>query len=129
MNKILQLMGLALRAQALVAGEEIVSDAVEGHKARLLLVAEDAAQGTVRKANNLAAGRLPVMCVPTSKEVLGAALGKGSCAVAAVLDLGFAAQIGALLAEQNEHYQSMVEELNRKQAKRLRRKKEKPRKR
>ncbi len=127
MDKILQLMGLALRARALVAGDEVVNDAVSGHKARLLLVAQDAAQGTVRKMHNLAGDRLPVMTVPASKEHLGGALGKSSCAVVAVLDMGFAAQIGALLAEQEPAYREMAEELGRKQAKRLRRKKEKPR--
>ena len=129
MGDILQLMGLALRARGLVAGEEVVADAVAAHRARLLLVAEDAADGTVRKVQNLSAGRLPVMTVPAGKETIGGALGKGSCAVAAVLEGGFAARIGGLLAEQNAAYQAMAEELARKQAKRLRRKKEKPRKR
>lgn len=129
MDDVLRLMGLALRAQGLVAGEEVVTDAVTAHRARLLLVAEDAAEGTVRKVRNLSAGRLPVMTVPAGKERIGGALGKGSCAVAAVLEGGFAARIGGLLAEQNAGYQAMAEELARKQAKRLRRKKEKPRKR
>lgn len=61
MSDVLQLMGLALRARGLVAGEEVVADAVSTHRARLLLVAEDAAEGTVRKARNLSAGRLPVL--------------------------------------------------------------------
>ena len=129
MSEVLRLMGLALRARGLVAGEEVVTDAVTAHRARLLLVAEDAAEGTLRKARNLSAGRVPVMTVPAGKEIIGSALGKGSCAVAAVLEGGFAARIGALLAEQNTDYQAMAEELARKQAKRLRRKKEKPRKR
>ena len=129
MSDVLQLMGLALRARGLEAGEEVVADAVSTHRARLLLVAEDAAEGTVRKARNLSAGRLPVLTVPAGKEAIGGALGKGSCAVAAVLEGGFAARIGALLAEQNPEYQEIAAELARKQAKRLRRKKEKPRKR
>ena len=41
MSDVLQLMGLALRARGLVAGEEVVADAVSTHRARLLLVAED----------------------------------------------------------------------------------------
>lgn len=127
MSDVLQLMGLALRAQGLVAGEEVVTDAVTAHRARLLLVAEDAAEGTVRKVQNLSAGHVPVMTVPVGKEVIGGALGKGSCAMAAVLEGGFAARIGGLLAEQNPVYQAMAEELDRKQVKRLRRKKEKPR--
>lgn len=128
MDKLLQLMGLALRARGMVAGEEVVNDAVSGHKVRLLLVAEDAAEGTVRKIHNLAGDRLPVMTVPAGKDTLGAALGKSSCAVAAVLDAGLAAQIGLLIAEREPTYQEMAEELRRKQEKRLRRKKEKPRK-
>ena len=45
MSEVLRLMGLALRARGLVAGEEVVTDAVTAHRARLLLVAEDAAEG------------------------------------------------------------------------------------
>lgn len=128
MDEILRLMGLALRARGLVAGEEVVAEAVSAHRARLLLVAEDAAGSTLRRAEKHAAGRLPLMTVPAGKETIGSALGKGSCAVAAVLESGFAARIGTLLAERNPDYRAMAEELERKQAKRLRRKKEKPRK-
>ena len=70
---------------------------------------------------------LPVLVLPAEKDALGAALGKGSCAVAAVLDGGFAAKLAQMLAQSNPDYATVAERLNQKEAKRQRRKKEKPR--
>lgn len=127
MDKLLQMMGLARRASLLNAGEEVVANAIHAHKARLVLLAEDAGERTRKKIRQLAGERVPVMTVPVDKVRLGAALGKESCAVAAVLDGGFAAKLSAMLTEERPEYQAMAAELARKEAKRQRRKKEKPR--
>lgn len=128
MSDVLQLMGLALRARGLVAGEEVVADAVSTHRARLLLVAEDAARARCARRG---------ICPPDGcgadgtcrqgghRRRAGQRQLRGGCGA----EGGFAARIGALLAEQNPEYQEIAAELARKQAKRLRRKKEKPRKR
>ena len=128
MDEVLKLMGLALRSKNLAAGEEVVSDAVSAHRARLLLLAGDAGESTRRRAGRLAGERLPVLTLPADKATVGAALGKTSCAVSAVLEAGFAARIAAKLAEGNPAYRETAEKLEQKQEKRLRRKKEKPRK-
>ena len=128
MDEVLKLMGLALRAKGLVAGEEGVEDAVSAHRARLLLLAADTGEGTARKTRNLAGERIPVLTLPADKAAVGAALGKASCAVSAVTEAGFAARIAALLAQGDPAYRETAEKLAQKQAKRLRRKKEKPRK-
>ena len=87
----LGLLGLARKAGKLELGEEPVGAACRGHKARLVLLASDAAENTADRARR-AAGSANVRCVPTpfSKTELGAALGRGSCAALALTDEGFA---------------------------------------
>ena len=105
----------------------LVADAIAAHKARLVLLAADASERTGKKTRQMAGEKLPVLVLPADKDALGAALGKGSCAVAAVLDGGFAAKLAQMLAQGNPDYAAVAERLNQKEAKRQRRKKEKPR--
>lgn len=85
----LGLLGLARKAGKLEIGEEPVGAACRGHKARLVLLASDAAENTADRARRVA-GPVNVVSVPFSKEELGAALGRKTCAVLAVTDGGFA---------------------------------------
>ena len=96
----LRLVGLALRAGRLEGGEDAAVDACQYKKARLLLLASDAAEGTVNRALHAAAecGCVPLE-TPWSKEELGAALGRKSCAVAAMTDMGMARAVTEKLAE------------------------------
>ncbi len=127
-SEILRLLGLSRRAGRLAQGEDMTQEAVSGHKARLLLLSADAGPGTVRKARNLAGDRLPLAQLSEDKSQLGAALGRDTCAVCAVTDLGFAAKLAALIAAEQSDFAPAAEALARKQAKAARRKKEKPRK-
>ena len=110
MDKLLQMMGLARRANLLLAGEEVVADAIAAHKARLVLLAADASERTGKKIRQMAGETLPVLVLPAEKDALGAALGKGSCAVAAVLDGGFAAKLAQMLAQSNPDYVAVAAE-------------------
>lgn len=93
----LGLLGLARRAGKLEVGEAPVGAACRSRKARLVLLAADAAQNTADKARRLAAiSNARCMRLPVSKEELGGALGRKVCAVAALTDEGFAK---ALLAK------------------------------
>ena len=87
----LGLLGLARKAGKLELGEDPVGAACRGRKARLVLLARDAAGNTADKARRLAQGS-NARCVrtPFLKEELGAALGRTSCAVLALTDEGFA---------------------------------------
>ena len=78
MDKLLQMMGLARRANLLLAGEEVVADAIAAHKARLVLLAADASERTGKKIRQMAGETLPVLVLPAEKDALGAALGKGA---------------------------------------------------
>lgn len=123
----LRLLGLALRASRVCAGEDLCREAVAGHKARLLLLAGDAGESVRRRAEHLSGPKLPLITLEQGKEELGAALGRTSCALCAVTDLGFACRIADLLAREREELAPAAEELRQRQEKLLRRKKEKPR--
>ncbi|MFS8514714.1 MAG: ribosomal L7Ae/L30e/S12e/Gadd45 family protein, partial [Planifilum fulgidum] len=52
MDKLLQLLGLAMRAKKVVTGTEAVLRAIRSGEARLVLVAEDASQGALKKVRD-----------------------------------------------------------------------------
>ena len=103
------------RARALQAGENNTGETVRGGKAKLLLIAADASDNAIRRAENLCAGRsvLPVT-LPFSKEEFGACLGMAQCSMAAVTELGFANALMKQLAEQwPDEYGAKAEEVAR----------------
>ncbi|MDR0293859.1 MAG: L7Ae/L30e/S12e/Gadd45 family ribosomal protein [Oscillospiraceae bacterium] len=86
--KALRLLGLARRAGRLACGTVAVTDAAG--RAQLFLLAADAGHSAKRGAERLArqAGT-PLIHLTYTKEALGRAAGRGTCAVAAVTDKGF----------------------------------------
>ena len=99
MEKILSMIGLAHKAGRVEIGEEPVGSAARAKKARIILVAGDAAAGSVRRAMAFAGtGNCLCLVIPTTKEELGRALGRTSCAMAAVTDIGFADAVAKKLA-------------------------------
>lgn len=102
MNSALSMAGMALRAGRLEVGEDPAGDACREKRCRLLLVARDAAENTRRRADRFAQeGQCLTLALPFTREELGAALGRGSCAMAAVTDLGLAQAIAGKLADQD----------------------------
>ena len=101
MNKeLLSTLGLCKRAGMLEAGEEPVESAARARDVRLLLLADDAAENTARRADHFAEmGQCILLRVPFSKEELGRAVGRGSCALLGVTDVGFACAIAGRLAD------------------------------
>ena len=90
MDSIPSLLGLALRAGRLAVGEEPVGAACRGHKAYLLLLASDAADNTIRRASHFSQSAKNTICLqlPLTKAELGSGLGRTSCAMAALTDIG-----------------------------------------
>ena len=100
MDNILHLVGLAKRAGQLEAGDEPVGAACRARACRLLLVARDAADNTFRRVRHFAdAGQCLWLSIPYGKDELGEAVGRTSCAMVAVTDIGFAGAIAAKLAQ------------------------------
>ena len=75
MEQILSTLGLALRAGSVAVGEEPVGSAARAKHARLILVASDAAPGSVRRAFAFAqTGACLCLVIPAEKAALGRAL-------------------------------------------------------
>ena len=118
MDKLLNLIGLAKKAGKLEVGEEPVGAAARSKHARLILIASDAAENTRRRAKHFGdAGECICLEIPATKEALGKALGRTSCALLALTDIGFAEAIAKKLAESDEaHYGEAAKRLSVKAA-------------
>ena len=102
-ENILSFLGLALKAGKVEIGEEPVGAVTRAKKARLLLLAQDAAPSSVRRAMGFAEyGNCLCLIIDADKDALGGALGRTSCAMCAVTDIGFAATIAEKLAAIDE---------------------------
>ena len=75
-NRILSLLGLALRGGNLAVGEEPVEAVARARDARVLLLASDAADNTRRRVEHFAeAGQCLWLRIPFTKAELGRAVG------------------------------------------------------
>lgn len=91
MDKILSLMGLMRRANAIQIGETNTGCAVRAGKGKLLLLAADASDNARSRAEGFVRGRnVTMVSLPYTKEEISSALGLRGCSMAAVTDLGFA---------------------------------------
>ena len=129
MDSVLSLLGLAKKAGRLEIGEEPVGAAARARDARLILLASDAAENTVRRAGHFAeAGACLLAQIPADKEALGSAVGRTSCAMLAVTDIGFADAVGKKLAALDAaKYGALSEKLSVKAARAKERKNEQAR--
>ena len=110
-------------------GEEPVGSAARSKHARVILVASDAAAGSVRRAYAFAqTGACLCLTIPADKDALGRALGRSSCAMAAVTDVGFADAIVKKLAVMDpEHYEQASQRLQIKARRAMERREEQAR--
>ena len=124
----LQMAGMALRAGRLEVGSDASGDACQYKRCRLLLLAAGTGEDAQRRAAYYAEeGQCLLAELPCSKEELGAALGRKSCAMAAVTDLGLAQAIVQRLArEEPEKYGETAERLRIKAERAALRKEKKP---
>lgn len=126
MEHILRLLGLAHKAGRLEIGEEPVGALARARKAKLLILAADAAPNTVRRAAHFGeAGNVLFLITPFTKAELGFAVGRSSCAMLAFSDPGFAASfVDKLAAADPERYAPAAEQLRHKADRALQRQRE-----
>ena len=92
-NKVLALLGLAMRGRNLVAGEFQTENAVKDGSAMLVIVAEDASENTkILFKDKCSFYNVPVLIYGT-KEALGKAIGRAQRSSLAVTDAGLAQAI------------------------------------
>lgn len=126
-DPILHLIGLARKAGKLEIGEEPVGAVCRARHARLLLLAQDAAPNTRRRAAHFGeAGNVLWLEIPYTKDELGFHLGRSSCAMLALTDAGFAATLVEKLAARDPfRYGPAAEQLRTKADRMLQRQREK----
>lgn len=125
-TELLSTLGLCKRAGMLAVGEEPVEAVARARDARVILLAADASENTVRRAAHFAeAGQCLWLRLPFSKAELGQAVGRTSCAVTAVTDIGFAAAMVRRLAQEDpDTYKDAAERLELKARRAAERKEE-----
>ena len=126
-DHVLRMLGLARRGGNLAIGEDPVTEALKERKARVVFLAEDAAENTADRAARLTAGtNAMLLTLPYDKGQVGASLGRESCAVLAVTDAGLAAAVvKKLAAEDSERYAAAAQQLEEKAQRTQRRKRAK----
>ena len=96
-QRIRNLLGMAQRARKVVSGAFAVEQAVKDGTAKLLLLASDAEEKSVKAYKEMA----EKYCIPwvtvLRKDSMGACMGKEYRAVAALLDDGFSNSLRKLL--------------------------------
>lgn len=100
-QKVLQLLGLAMRAGKIVTGEELVVREIQGRRAHLVILAEDVSLNTKKKVTDKCSFFNVEKHVFGSREELGHAIGKESRVVLAITDAGFASKFSEYLNEYN----------------------------
>lgn len=95
-NKVLNMLGLAMRAGKLVTGEELTLKEIRRNKARLVLIAADAGKNTHKNISDKCTYyKIPFTDRLTALEI-GGAIGKPRMVIG-ILDNGFAKKIGELI--------------------------------
>jgi len=90
-DKSLQLLGMAKKAGLLAVGGEDTAASARRRKAKLIITASDASDGTIRRAKaNAESGGARYIAVPFTKFELGSITGRGSPGTIAFLDKGLA---------------------------------------
>lgn len=127
MSNILHLVSIARKAGKVEVGEEPTAAAARAKHAKLILVAKDAADNTYRRVRHFGeAGNVTWVSTPYTKEELGRSVGRSSCAMLAVTDIGLAAAMVRGLAQDDpEKFQVTMERMDAKAEKALRRQQEK----
>ena len=98
-TKVTNLLSMAARARRIVSGAFAVEEAAKNGTARFLLIAEDVETSSKELYEKLSIQyKIPAETFLT-KDELGACLGKGTRAAAALLDEGFSKRLQALLDE------------------------------
>ena len=97
MNKILNLIGLAMRAAKVVSGEFSTEKLIKENKAKLVIVATDASDNTKKLFMNKCVYKKIPIYIYSDKLSLGHAIGKEYRASLGISDANFAQAIKKLL--------------------------------
>jgi len=97
MNKLLNILGLAMRAGKVIAGEDQVLRAIKSGKAKFILLSQDAGRNTKKRITDKCNTYQVPMDQYGTREELGSAIGKPERVVIAITDAGFTREIQKLI--------------------------------
>lgn len=127
LEKALNLLAIAQKGGNIAIGEDPVGAAAHGGKARLIILASDAAGNTCRRASAFGAlHHTPVISIDADKSLLGGMFGRSSVAVAALTDIRMAKSFLETLEDPNR-YSEALNQVSEKETAIARRKLTKPR--
>ncbi len=98
-DRFLSLLGLATKAGKAVSGEFAVEQAIKDGKARLVILAGDASENTVKHFTDMCNYRSIPLVRYGTRESIGKCMGKQFRANAALTDEGFSSKLQAILQE------------------------------
>lgn len=126
-EKALGLLGIAQKGGNIAIGEEPVGAAARAGKARLIILAADAAGHTVRRAGSFASlHQSPLVAIDADKDTLGSVFGRTSVAMIAMTDVFLAKRFLEALG-QEDRYGVQLQAVTEKAAAMAQRKKEQQR--
>ncbi len=125
MSNPLNYISLARKAGLVETGEENSGVFIRNGKAKLLVLASDASDNAVRRAEGYVQGRrVLILKSPYTKQELAAAAGKSGCSMLVFTDIGMANGFVSAVAETcPEKYASICDEMNAKNKKAAQRRK------
>ncbi len=112
-ERLLNMLGLMRRANAVAIGETNAGAACRAGKAKMLVLAQDASDNALSRAKGFVHGRNVVMTrLPFAKADISAHVGVNGCSMAAITDIGFAnAFAKGLVQEYGAEYAPAAAEL------------------
>lgn len=99
MDKIKQMLGLAMRAGKITTGEESVIKNIKNGKAKLLVIATDTSSSNIKMYQDKAKYYAVKQILYGTKLELGQAIGKNERSACAIIDRGFAKKILELMQQ------------------------------
>ena len=102
MDRVLSLLGLAMKAGKIASGEFASESAVKDGSAKLVIIAKDASKNTQKLFKDKTSFRNIPLFEYSDKESLGRCIGKEMRSSIAVTDEGFAKKLSLVLSGGND---------------------------
>ena len=116
MDRALGYLGIAQKAGFLTTGADNCGTVVRAGKAKLLMLASDAAENACRRAEGVVYGRkTPLIKLPFDKDTLSAVTGKPGCTMLCLTDIGLASHFAAALRETDPQFAELCAALEEKE--------------
>ncbi|MCU9612065.1 YlxQ family RNA-binding protein [Caldibacillus lycopersici] len=96
-EKWLSFLGLANRAGKIVTGEELVVKEIQKQRVKLVLIANDASENTMKKIQDKCNYYHVPVKVVSDRYTLGESIGKHARVVIAIMDDGFSKKLLTML--------------------------------